>query len=87
MSVSRSVSQYRIGLEAAVRAVRKLHAPVGGWCDHCGTFEFPCPTIRAIDEVTGKSGHEHIWEDTGFADLDECSVCGVTRSTDNGSTR
>lgn len=50
-----TVTQYRIGLEAAVRAVRKLHAPVNGWCDHCGTDPFPCATIRAIDEATGKT--------------------------------
>lgn len=23
--------------------------------------------------------HEHVWQDTGFADVDDC-VCGVTRT-------
>jgi len=32
------------------------------------------------------SDHEHQWQDTGFADLDECAVegCRLTRSTTTG---
>ena len=42
-------------LLAALRAVLELHRPAGEGCAAGGcTWSWPCPTVRAIREITGK---------------------------------
>ena len=44
-----------VELEAAIERVRALHNTYpdykARWCRHCATQEWPCPTLRALEET------------------------------------
>jgi small-conductance mechanosensitive channel len=62
--------------EAALAVKRAKAAMFESWI----RTNHPDAEILAENIVAAASdGHEHVWQDTGFANLDDCAVCGKTR--------
>jgi hypothetical protein len=62
--------------EAALAVKRAKAAMFESWI----RTNHPDAEILAENIVAAASdGHEHVWQDTGFANLDDCAICGKTR--------